>query len=312
MELLKHSLPNRREFLSKTASIAAAAFLLPPLQESRKPPKPSKVDLTVVKGDWKKHIADGLDALGGISRFIKQDALVVLKPNLSFPAPPKWAVTTNPEVVAKVARLCIDAGARKVLVVDYPMRSPEKCWKRTGMEAALSELSVVTPMLLHSQRQFQPCEIPTGKEIKQVEVAKIINKADCVINLPVAKSHSDTFVSLALKNLMGLIWDRIYFHDQAEIHQAIADLATVVKPHLTILDATRALTTGGPEGPGVVEELDTLVISTDMVAVDAYGVELARWNKRKMTAEDVPYIKMAHQMGLGEMDISKLKVAEFG
>lgn len=89
-------------------------------------------------------------------------------------------------------------------------------------------------------------------------------------------------------------------------------MAMVVQPHLTVLDATRVLTTGGPEGPGVVDELNTLVIGTDTVAVDAYTVELARWNKRKISAEDVPYIKMAQQMGVGEADINRLEIVEFG
>ncbi len=109
--------------------------------------------------------------------------------------------------------------------------------------------------------------------------------------------------------MMGLVWDRVKFH-QGNIHQAVAELNTVVKSKLIILDATRILLTRGPDGPGGTKNLNSVIIGTDPVAVDSYAVNLARWNKRKLEPEDVDYIRIAAKLGLGEMDLGKVAVRE--
>ena len=137
---------------------------------------------------------------------------------------------------------------------------------------------------------------------------KEVLEAQVLINLPTAKSHSATGVSLGLKGLMGLIWDRESFHSQYNINQALADLATVIRPQLTILDATRALTSGGPGGPGEVKKLNLIIAGIDPIAVDSYGVTVAPWYGQNFKGRQVEHLLVAHQRGLGKIDIDQLRI----
>ena len=130
-----------------------------------------------------------------------------------------------------------------------------------------------------------------------------------LISLPVAKSHSATGVSLGIKGNLGLNWDRRWMHNSADFNQTIADLATIVRPDLTIVDAIRALTTRGPQGPGKVANLNTIVAGRDPVAVDSYAVSLTPWYNQSMAGKNVKHLLLASEMGLGEIDITKLNVS---
>jgi len=143
--------------------------------------------------------------------------------------------------------------------------------------------------------------------LHEVEILKDVLDSDVLINIPIAKSHNATGVSLGLKGLMGVIYDREYFHEKVDLNQAIADLSTIVKPKLTIIDATRVMTAGGPTGPGPVDQLNTIVAGADPVAVDSAVVPLAKWYGHEFHAKNVKHIKQAHDLGLGEMDLNKLK-----
>ena len=123
-----------------------------------------------------------------------------------------------------------------------------------------------------------------------------------------AKSHSTTGVSLGIKGLMGLIWERESFHSQLNINQAMADLATVIKPHLTLLDATRALASGGPGGPGDVKKTNLVIAGVDPVAVDSYTVGVVPWYGQAFKGRQVEHILVTHQRGLGKIDVDQLKV----
>jgi uncharacterized protein (DUF362 family) len=137
---------------------------------------------------------------------------------------------------------------------------------------------------------------------------KDILESQVLINIPVAKSHSATGVSLGLKGLMGMIWDRESFHSQFNINQGIADLATVIKPQLTILDATRALASGGPGGPGEVKKPNLIVAGIDPIAVDSYGVSIVPWYGQNFKGRQVEHLLISHQRGLGKIDIDQLKI----
>jgi uncharacterized protein (DUF362 family) len=141
-----------------------------------------------------------------------------------------------------------------------------------------------------------------------VEVMKEVLDSPVLINLPVAKSHSATGVSMGIKGLMGLIWDRDVFHSRVNMNQALADLATVIKPQLTILDATRTLTSGGPGGPGEVKKTNLIIAGIDPIAVDSYGVSVVPWYGQAFKGRQVEHLLIAHQRGLGEIDIEQLNV----
>jgi uncharacterized protein (DUF362 family) len=202
----------------------------------------------------------------------------------------------------------VEAGAQQVLVLDHTLQRAELCLERTGIPGACKNIPGVHVLALQEKKFFREIKIPQGKVLERVEVIKEILEGYAVINIPVAKSHSATGVSLGLKGLMGMIWDRESFHSQYNINQAIADLATVIKPQLTILDATRALATGGPGGPGEVKKPNLIIAGVDPVAVDSYGVSVVPWYGQNFKGRQVEHLLIAHQRGLGKIDIDQLKI----
>lgn len=293
---------SRRKFLKSTIALAAVAKGAPALAADG-------IDVVDVSGsDAVAMTVAAIQALGGIKAFVHAGDYVVLKANAGFANPPAWATTTSPELVATVARLCLEAKAKQVLVLEYPQgKVPEKCIERCGLTAALAPMPQVKVKLL-GPSDFVRVDVPGGVDLKSVEIAKALQSADVFINLPVAKSHVDAGVSFGLKNHMGLIKDRKAFHNQYSIHQAVADLGRVIKPHLTILDGTRALLTNGPTGPGDVATPNRVIAGRNVVSVDAYGLTLALFNNKQMSVADVKHIELAGKAGLGKVDLGSLVV----
>jgi len=261
----------------------------------------------MVTGDRITATRTAIQLLGGMERFVKKGSRVVLKPNMSFPHPPDRATNTHPEVVAIVAELCVQAGASEIIILDYPLGRPAVCLRRSGIRDACSGLRNVHTVALAEEKFFREVAVPRGKALKKVKLMKDVLESDVFINIPTAKSHTTTGVSLGMKGLMGVIWDRKYFHSQ-DIHQAIADLSSVVKVDLTLLDASRALETGGPTGPGRIVTPQTIVAGIDPVAVDALGVGLVKWYGQKLKPAEVKHIVAAHDMGLGSMNVDQMNI----
>jgi len=265
-------------------------------------------DLVAISGEPVAATRKALEAMGGISRFVKKGQRVVLKPNMSFSRTPDFSATTHPLVVATAAQACIEAGAQQVLILDHTLQRAEFCLERTGIRDACKNIPGVHVLALQEKKFFHEIKVPQGKVLERVEVMKEILDSQVLINIPVAKSHSATGVSLGMKGLMGMIWDRESFHSQYNINQAIADLATVIKPQLTILDATRALASGGPGGPGEVKKPNLVIAGIDPVAVDSYGVTVVPWYGQNFKGRQVEHLLVAHQRGLGKIDIDQLKI----
>jgi uncharacterized protein (DUF362 family) len=301
----KHNqMMTRRKFL-KTAAAGVALGLVgdPSLSMAKE-----EYDLAVISGEPVSATRKALEAIGGIPRFIKKGQQVVLKPNMSFTRAPEFGATTHPLVVATVAQDCMNAGAQKVLILDHTLHRAELCLERTGIREACKNISGVHVLTLQERKFFQEIKVPQGKVLERVEVMKEILDGSVLINIPVAKSHSATGVSMGIKGLMGLIWDRESFHSRYNMNQALADLATVIKPQLTILDATRAMTSGGPGGPGTVMKPNLVIAGVDPVAVDSYGVSMVPWYGQNFKGRQVEHLLMAHQRGLGKIDIDQLRI----
>jgi uncharacterized protein (DUF362 family) len=325
---------SRRKFLS--GSMAAAAGLAacgrrsndgpepaeakpepPPPRPGRPPTEPDPppaasaplaVDSKLVDvhgSDPAKMVGAALTALGGIEAFVKKGDRVVVKPNAAFAKPPEWATTTNPAVVRAVVAACHEAGASQVLLVERPGGRRTNTVDKCGIAAAVADLPNTEIQVLLDRDAFRKIDVPGGKELRSVEVAEAVLSADVYINIPVAKHHGYTRVTFGMKNEMGVIWDRRAFHGDLEVHAALADLGRVVKPQLTILDGTRILLSGGPSGPGKTATPGRVIASRDFVAVDALGLTLGSFGGRELTIADVPHIRLAGEMGLGQADIAK-------
>jgi uncharacterized protein (DUF362 family) len=246
--------------------------------------------------------------LGGMEAFVKKGSRVVLKPNMSWASPIAAAVNAHPEVVSAVASMCIEAGAGEVLVLDHTINAPEKCLQLSGIQAACSSLKNVHVYAANQEKFYAKLPIARGKVLRSVDIIKDVVACDAFINLPCAKSHTTTGVTLGMKNLMGIIWDRRTFHADVDINQALADLASAVKIALTVVDASRALTTGGPAGPGLVTEPKTIIAGTDPVAVDAVAVGVAEWYGRRINPDQIQHIAAAHAAGIGTMQLERIEI----
>jgi uncharacterized protein (DUF362 family) len=303
---------NRREFIESLAGIGAALFVGGCSSQPDANAKSAKTralkfnanELAVMSGDDPaKNTRAAINALGGISKLVRKGDFVVVKPNIAWNRPPTAAATTNPEVVAEIVRMCKEAGAYKVLVIDHIIDRPaEGVLGFTGIQAAAEKAGAVVSAA-QNESDYRTIAVPKGKVIKSDTCIKDILKADVFINVPIAKTHSATRLTLGLKNLMGCNWDRQAWHQSASLDQCIADYATAIKPDLTILDATRILLTNGPKGPGKTKDVKKIIAGTDPVAVDAFGATLFN-----IKPSDIGYIKFAHELGVGEIDLNKMKI----
>jgi uncharacterized protein (DUF362 family) len=250
-------------------------------------------------------VRKAIKALGGMGRFVKKGNRVLIKPNIAFARPPEGAANTNPEVVAELVQLCFEAGAREVIVLDYTLDPARITYEMSGIAKAAEAKGA--RMVYVSPRDFVPIEVPKGKILSayDVRVLKQVLDADVFINVPIAKTHGSARLTLGMKNLMGVIQDRGSWHRSGDLHQCIADFVTAVKPHLTVIDAIRILASGGPKGPGRVEQKDTIIASTDIVAADAYAATLFG-----LTPSDVPHIIKAAELGVGVADLKRVKIVK--
>jgi uncharacterized protein (DUF362 family) len=274
-------------------------------------PTGKKARVWIAEGEPGQAAKALVEAVGGLEPLIPEKGTVLVKPNIGFATPPEWGATTDPEFLGAVLDLCVEAGAKRVIVIDHPVgSSPENNLKRSGIGAVCEARDAVQVLIAEEERFYLPQQVPYGKALKETEVAKILGKADLFINVPTAKHHSATRVSLGLKNLMGLIRDRVPFHQEMDLNQGIADLATVIRPQLTLLEARYALLTNGPTGPGQVEEVGKYLAGFDPVAVDSVGVGLAAWEGRIQAGSDVPHIAMAQEHGVGIADRDQIDLVE--
>ncbi len=295
---------SRRRFLVRTLAWVGALSLggrLPRSAVAAGPP-----DIAVAKGSAEAAVRAAVAALGGMQTFVQRGQKVVIKPNMSFAHDTESASNTHPEVVRTLVALCHEAGAARVRVLDHPLRRAELCIE--GVRQACEVFNDDTVHGLEAPRFFKPIPIATGLQMQATDVMQDVLEADVLIAAPVAKSHGSTGVSLSLKGMMGLIYDRGIMHYKYDLNEAIVDLATVLKPQLTVIDVTRALTTNGPGGPGKVVRLDTIIAATDPVAADAQAVAMVPWYGQRLAPRQVPHIRRAHERGLGRMDIENLTV----
>lgn len=262
-------------------------------------------DLAVIRGESPDlNVRAAVAQLGGMERFVKSGAKVVVKPNVLTGRPPEYAVCTNPIVIGTVVRMCLEAGAAQVTVLDHPTSSARAAFQESGLTQATQEAGGTLKYL--SNRNFETMEIPEGVAIKSWPFVTDVFEADTFINVPIGKVHGLTGLTLAMKNLMGVMGGsrgRIHSH----YAKKITDVNTLIKPDLVILDAYRVLTHNGPSG-GRLKDVampKTCVAGTSQVAIDAYGCTIMG---RQPT--DLSSLVEASARGLGDIDLSHYRIYE--
>jgi uncharacterized protein (DUF362 family) len=294
---------DRREFL-KTAAVVGAGLAVPHTISSLigGADGAQNIDLAVATGSSPAHITRAaIEALGGMKRFISRGDVVVVKPNIGWDRLPEQAADTNPEVVGTIVRMCFEAGAKKVKVFDRSVNDPRRCYVQSGIESAAKKAGADVSFI--DDRKFRDVAI-NGLVLKTWPLYTELLDADKVINVPIAKHHSLSKLTLSMKNWMGVMGgSRSQIHQR--IDESLVDLARAARPSLTVLDAVRILTNNGPQGGSLkdVKKLDTVIAGIDQVAIDSYGATLFG-----LKGSDLGYVRAGAQSGFGVMDLKKLTI----
>ncbi|MDO5571305.1 MAG: DUF362 domain-containing protein [Bacteroidales bacterium] len=302
----------RREFL-KNVGLASAATLLP-FNSGKAEDITSMVSdgnpdiVAMMGGSPGEMLKKAIDQVGGIKKYVKKGDKVVLKPNAAWDKSPEQGANTNPEVVATMISLCLGAGAKEVLVFDHTCDNQQSSYKNSGIEDAVKKAGgKMIPG--NDEALYKDVELPKGVSLKKAKIHQSLIDCDVWFNMPVLKNHGGTKVTVSMKNLMGIVWDRRAFH-QNNLHQCIADIATFSKqPALTIVDAYRTLINNGPQGRTLDDVVETkaLFLSKDMVAVDTAAIKFFTQVK-DLNMDDVQYLAMARDLKVGRMDLDNLNI----
>lgn len=305
----------RRNFLKNLAMggmvIGTSKSLLVPFESRKLSAAPNsrraleeEVDLVVAeKGEPSALVQAALAAFGGIEKFVKKGDYVVIKPNVAWARTPAQSCNTNPEIVGTIARLCIDAGASKVEVWEHTCDEFSLCFSLSGIKDS-AEKAGAKVFSGHLKSAYREVTLVQAKSLKQAEILKSILDCDVLINVPIAKVHYATGYTFSMKNFIGVNWSMSGVHKTPMgLSQGIADLNTLIKPSIIITDAIKVLATNGPKGPGKILDIGQVIVGVNPVAMDSYCAGL--FGKK---GRDILFIRYGYNLGLGEMDINKIKV----
>jgi uncharacterized protein (DUF362 family) len=302
---------DRRSFLSNAAKCSVGASLALPVigcssSANLKPTKENGTVSLATGKDVKQMVTEAVARLGGMGAFVKKGDNVVVKPNIGFPRTAPQAANTNPLVVKAVVELALDAGAAKVSVFDRPTKEPEKCYRLSGIAHSVGSINDPRVACYHlDPAGYVPIKIKNAQWLEEWTFHKDALEADVYINVPTAKHHGWSKVTMGLKNVMGVIGGK-RFSIHYFVSKKLADLNMVIKPTLNVLDATRILMANGPQGGSVddVKVFDTILAATDVVAMDAFATD----HFFGIKPSDIGMIENSYNAGLGQMNLSKIDV----
>ncbi|SHF55879.1 Uncharacterized conserved protein, DUF362 family [Bacteroides faecichinchillae] len=305
---------DRRDFF-KAVAITGAAFTIQRseamevLTQTINAPKGGKPDLVAVMGgEPEEMFRRAIKELGGMKQFIKPGQKVVVKPNIGWDKVPELAGNTNPKLVAEIIKQCFAAGAKEVTVFDHTCDDWQKCYKNSGIEAVVKNTGAKI-MPAHLESYYKQIDLPNGVNMKKAKVHEAIVNCDAWINVPILKNHGGANLTISMKNHMGIVWDRGFFH-QHDLQQCIADICTMEKKAvLNVVDAYRIMKTNGPRGRSESDVVlaKGLFISPDIVAVDTAAAKFFN-QVRDMPLDTVGHLSKGEALKVGTMDIDKLNV----
>ena len=250
-------------------------------------------------------------ALGSMDLSGVKGLRVLLKPNVGRPAEPGTAVTTNPEVIAAAIDIFREAGAM-VAIGESPIVGVdlEKAYRICGVTQIAQSRNC--PLIDMDKRPFVERSIPNGRVINTLQVCADLDDFDLIVSIPVMKMHMHTHVTLSIKNMKGCLWRRskVKLHmlspregdDNKPINIAIADMSSVLRPHLSIIDGSVGMEGLGPRA-GTPKELGVVVVSSDPFAADSVACELMG-----TTAQKTPHLAIAAERGYGIIDMDAIRI----
>ncbi|MBA4407382.1 tat (twin-arginine translocation) pathway signal sequence [bacterium] len=299
---------DRRRFL-KTGLLAGASLTVPGIYGNYFS-KSSRIssavfDLVAVRNGEPDVMFDkGIEQLGGMKAFIKKNQKVLIKPNIGWDVVPERAGNTHPKLVKRIIEHCYEAGAKEVYVFDHTCDDWRRSYTSSGIEKAVKDAGgkIVSG---DSESYYQSVAIDGAKVLTSVKVHELVLDSDVFINVPILKSHSSTKLTISMKNMMGVVWDRGYWH-RNNLHQCIADYGLFnKKPTLNIVDAYYVMKQNGPRGVSLndVALMKSQIISTDIVAADAASAKLFG-----VEPDSISYISLADSMKIGRKDLSTLNI----
>jgi len=299
----------RRDFLKRSAGAGLAAGTVLNIGKYGEllasSPVIAKYDMVAIMGGNPDAMFDlGIQELGGMGAFVQKGQKVVVKPNMGWDVTPELAANTNPILVKRVIEHCLKAGAKEVYVFDHTIDNGVNCYKNSGIEkAAKSAGAKVVPA--NTENYYHEIEIPGGVRLKKAKVHELLLETDVFINIPILKDHNSTRMTCCLKNMMGVVWDRGFWHSN-NLNQCIADYALFQKkPALNIIDCFNVMVKHGPQGVSKADvvQMKSQIITTDWVAGDTAASRMLGVETGK-----IEYISMAHKLGIGNMNIDSLNI----
>ncbi|MDR2675968.1 MAG: DUF362 domain-containing protein [Opitutaceae bacterium] len=301
----------RRDFLKKGFAVGAA-FSLADLgglfstaaRADEPAAKPGAPKLVAIRdGDRAGMVARAIDELGGMSAFVRPGQTVVIKPNIGWDVVPERSANTHPDIVRRLIELCLAAGASSVSVFDHTCDNWERAYDHSGIAQAVKDAGgKMVPG--HDESYYREVAIPGGEKLKTARVHSLILDSDVFINAPVLKHHGGATMTACMKNLMGAVWDRGYFH-RNNLHQCITDFVRFKKPALNVLDAYAPMMRNGPRGKSAADLIHTktLLASADIVAIDAAASKILGHAET-----GIEHVRLGGAAGLGVAELSKVNI----
>ena len=262
----------------------------------------AKPDIFVVQGtNYYDNTIKAVDGVGGIDQIVTRGSRVGLLVNLSFM---NIGAHVHPDMTVAIARMCFDAGAKEVVLIKSP------AWGYYRRARSDKQSKDVIKQLKSPSGDYKKISIKGAVALTKASIMKDLLECDVFINTAIVKSHSATFITAGLKNMMGSapFSTCLYFHkgkDQKHLAQCIADINLVRKPDLCVMDATEVLATGGPHGPGLVKRPRKIFAGRDPVAIDTYSTRLLGIDPQRILMLDY-----AARHGLGKKDLNKVRIKE--
>lgn len=299
----------RRDFFRKSVGAGIAAGAALSFGRYNKllgaPASHAKYDMVALMGGEPAAMFDlGIQELGGMGMFVTKGQKVLVKPNIGWDVVPELAANTNPDLVKRIIEHCFRAGAKEVYVFDHTCDNWINTYRNSGIErAAKAGGAKVVPA--NTENYYQEIEIPTAVKLKKAKVHELVLTTDVFINVPILKDHNSTRMTACLKNMMGVVWDRGYWHAN-DLHQCIADYAMFEKkPILNVVDCYNVMVKHGPQG---ISKEDLVMMKSQILTTDWVAGDTAAARMLNLDPQQIDYIQIAYKMGLGTTNLDSLNI----